>query len=430
VGTPGFRPEIWALGLRNPWRFSFDRVTGDLYIADVGQGSREEVDFQPAASRGGENYGWKVMEGTACFSRDACPASVPLCGAASLVRPILEYGHTGGDCSVTGGYVYRGSRLPGLAGTYWFGDFCSGAVRVAERQGGAWTVEQLGERAPGLTTFGEDRQGELYLGTLGGDLFRIASTAEPPPPPPPPPGKGDGVGLYDPAAARFHLKRVPATGAADLAVRFGPAGNPWLPLAGDWNGDGVTTIGFYDPAAGLFRLKDSLAGGAADRRFALAPRGPGWLPVVGDWDGDGDDGVGLYDPAASRFHLRDQAAAGPYDRVFVFGPAGAGWLPLAGDWDGDGDDTIGLYDPAASVFRLRNAPGGGPAQVVYAFGPPGRGWLPVAGDWDGDGDDTVGLVLPRSGAFRLENRHATPTADLRFTLSPFAAAWWPLAGRW
>src|SRR5712692_7743353 len=124
VGTPGARGEIWAFGLRNPWRFSFDRLTGDLFIADVGQSSREEVDFQPANSTGGQNYGWRRMEGTACFN----PSSG--CNDGSLTLPTIEYDHTQG-CAIIGGYRYRGTSSPSLFATYLFGDFCSGRISGA-----------------------------------------------------------------------------------------------------------------------------------------------------------------------------------------------------------------------------------------------------------------------------------------------------------
>src|SRR5205809_3000689 len=114
-------PEIWSYGLRNPWRFSFDRVTGDLYIGDVGEASREEVDVQPVTSAGGQNYGWSIMEGFACYNAATCSQT-------GLVLPVLDYDHTQA-CSITGGYVYRGSQLPILTGHYFYGDFCRGWVR-------------------------------------------------------------------------------------------------------------------------------------------------------------------------------------------------------------------------------------------------------------------------------------------------------------
>ena len=166
--------EVWASGLRNPWRFSFDRATGDLWIGDVGQGAREEIDFQPRASRGGENYGWKMMEGTICGGggTSGCPAGVLPCNAPSLVLPIFQYSHGSGECSVTGGYVYRGTRIPQLTGVYVYGDYCSGRI---------WGGSQLlTPRAPRLTSFGEDAQGELYLVTEDGSLL-AAINPDPPP---------------------------------------------------------------------------------------------------------------------------------------------------------------------------------------------------------------------------------------------------------
>ncbi len=173
---PGDPPdEVWAKGLRNPWRYSFDRATGDLYIADVGQNAREEINFQPRSSPGGENYGWKMMEGTICGSggQSACPAGTPACNAHGLVLPLFEYAHGAGECSVTGGYVYRGSRIPQLVGTYLYGDYCSGRI-----WGGR---ELLSLRAPSLTTFGEDIFGEIYLGTENGRLLRVVDPTPPPP---------------------------------------------------------------------------------------------------------------------------------------------------------------------------------------------------------------------------------------------------------
>ncbi len=171
--------EAWAIGLRNPWRFSFDRRTGDLYIGDVGQGTREEIDFQAAASTGGENYGWKIMEGTRCTGNDgSCPANVPACFSPSFTPPILEYGHDSGRCSVTGGYVYRGLDVPDLYGTYLYADYCSGDFFGARPEGGgAFSSELLSISADNPTTFGEDARGELYVGTEGGFVYRIDGPA-------------------------------------------------------------------------------------------------------------------------------------------------------------------------------------------------------------------------------------------------------------
>ena len=167
----GGNPLIWSLGLRNPWRFSFDRLTGDLYIADVGQDTREEVDISPAANGGGKgvNYGWNIMEGTLCFPIGSA------CTQTGLTLPMIEYDHSQG-CSIIGGYVYRGSAIPMLPGTYFYGDLCTGFVRSFRFVGGQVTQQnEWPLLAPGgsITSFGEDAQGELYILTLAGGLFRV-----------------------------------------------------------------------------------------------------------------------------------------------------------------------------------------------------------------------------------------------------------------
>ena len=161
-------PEVWAWGLRNPWRFSFDRATGDLYIADVGQNLIEEINFQPADSPGGENYGWRVFEGTRRFTNEREPAY--------HVPPIFEYTHAEG-CSVTGGYVYRGAALPELDGVYFFGDYCFGRVWATRRgpDGAFQTRVFLPDTDLTISSFGQDDAGELYLVDHGqGRVFRLA----------------------------------------------------------------------------------------------------------------------------------------------------------------------------------------------------------------------------------------------------------------
>jgi glucose/arabinose dehydrogenase len=164
VGVADARPEIWAYGLRNPWRYSFDRETGDLWIGDVGAGAREEIDLQSAGSAGGENYGWNVMEGTVPW-RSPPPDAVP---------PIHEYPHTSRACSVTGGYMYRGSAIQNLAGWYVFGDYCSGAISGLQMTPDGPRVYIIsGDHIASLTAFGEDAAGELYAMSLDGGVYRI-----------------------------------------------------------------------------------------------------------------------------------------------------------------------------------------------------------------------------------------------------------------
>jgi len=168
VDTAGARPEVWAYGLRNPWRFSFDRDTRDLYIADVGQNRIEEVNAVSGAGAG-RNYGWNVMEGTTCFAEDECDRD-------GLTLPVTEFDH-GDGCSVTGGYVYRGDAIPELRGTYLYSDYCSGFVRGFRFANGRATGERrFSELEPedhAVSSFGEDVEGELYILTAGGGVFKI-----------------------------------------------------------------------------------------------------------------------------------------------------------------------------------------------------------------------------------------------------------------
>lgn len=167
-GLAGHREETWALGLRNPWRFSFDRGTGDLYIGDVGQSAVEEIDVQPAGSPGGRNYGWNVMEGTGCFNGAAC-------NPAGLTLPVAAYDHSQG-CSVTGGMVYRGSAFPALQGIYFYGDYCTGRIWGLRKNGAGRENALLAITALPISTFGEDEAGNVHLGNHAtGELLMIVS---------------------------------------------------------------------------------------------------------------------------------------------------------------------------------------------------------------------------------------------------------------
>jgi glucose/arabinose dehydrogenase len=166
IDQEGALPEIWALGLRNPWRFSFDRETGDLWIADVGQNAIEEINLAPGTSAG-LNYGWNPMEGTQCY--------LPDCDPTGFTLPVMEYTHDFG-CSVTGGYVYRGEDMPDLVGTYIFADFCSGLMWNSVPDGaGGWTMSAPIETGLGISAFGEDEAGNLYITDLnGGGVYLLA----------------------------------------------------------------------------------------------------------------------------------------------------------------------------------------------------------------------------------------------------------------
>jgi glucose/arabinose dehydrogenase len=173
VGRPGARPEVWLYGLRNPWRFSFDRATGDLYIGSPGEFKREWVHLHPAGAPGGRNYGWPVLEGTLCWRQATCDAR-------DLPPPILEYNtYEGGNCALIAGYVYRGQWWPRLQGAYLFGDFCGGRVWMAARDSaGRWHRTEGFRLGTLISSFGEDEAGEIYITDIrDGNIYRVTGAA-------------------------------------------------------------------------------------------------------------------------------------------------------------------------------------------------------------------------------------------------------------
>ena len=164
LGTDTGRNEVWAYGLRNPWRFSFDRETADLYIADVGQNQYEEVNFVPAGQEAPINFGWNIMEGLHCFRNNTCDRE-------GLYLPAAEYSHPEGGCSITGGYVYRGEQFPSLTGNYFYADFCSGIVWSLLAPDGE--PRQVARAQGNITSFGQDAAGEIYVVSQQGQIYRL-----------------------------------------------------------------------------------------------------------------------------------------------------------------------------------------------------------------------------------------------------------------
>lgn len=174
INTEGYLEEIWATGLRNPWRFNFDPITGDLYVADVGQGGEEEVSYVAAddLGNGGMNFGWPIFEGVTCH----LPQNEGDCERTDLVPPVVRYVNTGADCSVTGGFVYR-SPMPFQAPVYLYGDFCSGVIRGAQPEGETWQTSILQDYNFMITSFGEDEDGALYVVSYAGTVYQILGPA-------------------------------------------------------------------------------------------------------------------------------------------------------------------------------------------------------------------------------------------------------------
>ena len=169
VDTADAAPEVYFYGLRNPWRFSFDAATGDVYIGDVGQDVYEEIDVVAAEDAGGQNFGWNLMEGDQCYASDPCED-------ASFTAPVFAYAHDVGGCSVTGGFVYRGTAIPELIGTYVFADYCSGLLwGMGQDADGAWVVSDPIETGAAISSFGEDEDGELYVTDLNGSIYQVVA---------------------------------------------------------------------------------------------------------------------------------------------------------------------------------------------------------------------------------------------------------------
>jgi glucose/arabinose dehydrogenase len=265
--------EIWAKGFRNPYRWSFDRGTGDLYIGDVGQGLWEEIDYQPATSSGGENYGWRLMEGNHCYDP---PKG---CNPDTLVLPIHEYQHIF-HCAVVGGYVYRGNAIPGLQGTYFFADYCTANIWSFRYDGEQLTefTDRTDELSPKgeielISAFGEDADGELYIVERGvgqGEIYRIVEDS------------GSGIEPSEEAVSPSGFRIFPATpnpfwGSTRVPVLIG-----WSPR----------TIG-----AGVYSASGHLV-----EELKLTPSGPGGFTV--EWDGRDSRGANC---ASGTYFLRVEA---------------------------------------------------------------------------------------------------------------------------
>jgi hypothetical protein len=232
------------------------------------------------------------------------------------------------------------------------------------------------------------------------------------------------VATCDPGTATWYLRNSTSAGFPDIAPF--PYGLPgWLPVVGDWDGDGTATVGVFDPSTATWYLRNSNSAGAPD----IAPfqyGGPGWIPVVGDWSHTGHTGIGVFDPATGTWYLRNEDSAGTPDAgTFRYG--GAGWLPVVGDWDGNGTATVGVVDPASETWYLRNenSAGAPDAATPFQYGLPG--WTPIAGDWDGDGRAGIGVYY--GTAFYLRNAADAGLPDI----APFPYGlygWTPVAGAW
>jgi glucose/arabinose dehydrogenase len=360
--------EIYSFGLRNPWRFSFDRQMNEIWLADVGQGAQEEVNLITAP---GGNYGWRVYEGTACTGLDP-----GLCIPSNFTMPLFTYARSGGRCSITGGYVYRGKLGSLPNGAYVYADYCTGEVIM--RNGGTTTI--LHDTPRLIVSYGEDEDGEIYVCYSNGQIDKIVRAKAA--------ADLDGdlrtdLSVYRPQGSFFYS--VNSSNLTTRGQQFGLTRD--LAAPGDFDGDNITDIAVFRPSSGdwfVFR--------SSDNTVMIGNWGvDGDRPVVGDYDGDAKADHAIYRPSTGQWYIYRSSDFMPM--VVPFGlPSDT---PMPADYDGDGKTDIGVYRAdAGSWFTLNSANG---AFNALSWGLPTD--VPAVGDFDGDGRADVTVFRPSTGTW-------------------------------
>jgi hypothetical protein len=434
---PG-RDEIFALGMRNPWRFSFDRGTGQQWVGDVGQSAREEVD---TPIRNGGNYGWRVYEGFLCTNND--PA---LCNPADYVFPIFDYTHSVGRCSITGGYVYRGSTGTLPPGTYVYADYCTGEIFAWDGSASALLLDT----AQNISSFGEDEDGELYVVNLAGSVSKIVSRTTK--------GRnadfdGDGrtdLSVWRPATGGWYLKRS-SDGIATAALwGNGTPPDDDIPVPGDYDGDGKTDIAVWRPRTGAWYIVRSSDGVVVSAQLGAGYAPYNDQPVPADYDGDGKTDLAVWRGSTGTWYIlrssdgflaTEQWGAGydPYNDIpveadydgdgladlAVWRPSTGTWyilrstdrsmrivqwgsgnslspdVPVPADFDGDGTVDIAVWRPGSGTWYVLRSSDGGVMAASYGAGSAPYDDIPVPGDYDGDGRADLAVWRPTSGVWYL-----------------------------
>lgn len=366
VGVAG-ADEIYAIGIRNPYRYSFDKGgTNQLWVGDVGQDAVEEVD---TIIRGG-NYGWRVYEGTSCTGNDPT-----LCNPANYLPPVLEYSSASGPrCSVTGGYVYRGVRRALPFGQYIYADYCSGEIILWN---GSTQTLQL-DTSRNISSFGQDEDGELYVVGLGGTVDRIVGAKTS--------ADFDGdrrtdISVFRPSDRNWYTL-TSGTGSF-RATPFGLATDTIVPE--DYDGDNTTDIAVFRASAGdWYRINSS------NNTFVAFHWGSnGDVPVAADYDGDNLADHAVFRPATGAWYILNSS-----NSQFVAASFGMnGDIPTVGDYDGDAKSDVAVFRPSDGTWYRLNSSNGG--LVAFPWGT--NGDTPVPGDYDGDAKTDTAVFRPSSG---------------------------------
>jgi glucose/arabinose dehydrogenase len=368
VPTAATCQEIWEVGMRNPWRYSFDRGTGQLWVADVGQSAIEEVDVITA---GGGNYGWRVYEGNQCTGNDPT-----LCNPANYIFPLFQYSHTAGRCSITGGYVYRGTQRNLPTGVYTHADYCTGEVWM-------WQNNQqvlLQDTPRQVVSFGEDEDGEIYICYSNGQIDKIVRSRAS--------ADFDGdlktdVALYRPSTGVWYA--INSSNSSFRIQQFGIAED--IPAPEDYDGDNISDIGVFRPSAGTWYYFRSSDNTVAIIQFGLS----GDKPQAGDYDGDGKADLTVFRPSTGVWYTL-RSSDGGFSAI-QFGLSAD--IPTAADYDGDGKYDIAVWRPSDGVWYRLNSSNGAFAAIQFGL----NGDLPAPGDFDGDGRIDQTVYRPSTGVW-------------------------------
>lgn len=373
VGVNG-ADEIYAIGMRNPYRFSFDRGgTNQLWVGDVGQDAMEEVDI---VSLGG-NYGWRVMEGSICT-----PSIDPNCTPPSgHIPPVTEYVNAGSRIAVTGGYVYRGSQRTLPVGAYLFADYGTG--EIFQWHNGQQTV--MLDTPRNISSFGEDEAGELYVVGLGGTVEKVVRAKAS--------ADFDGDLRTDLSVFRPSTGVWYAINSSNNSVRIQQFGlNGDIPTPDDYDGDNITDISVYRPTSNLwyyFQSSDATVGGL---QFGVN----GDVPTPGDFDGDAKSDITIYRPSTGTWWIRRTTDPNNFQAI-QFGLSTD--IPTAADFDGDGKCDIGVFRSADGDWYRLNSTNGSVSFLHFGL----NGDIPVPGDFDADGKADQAVYRPTNGVWYLLN---------------------------